>query len=246
MGYRYRTSALCSAATRRAVLLASAGLAVTGSFPFRASARQQTDPDLLVRGAVTLSGGQPVAWRVVSDVAEVAPDAAFERRALGFAVNTSIFTPLLVTDEATGTAFRLLPGEAAFTPDGVVQRRESLGGGAESYLRIALVPGAQANDAGGDRLRFAGPSFAAPAGIVTLALVRAQLGVGDAVSLPASSGDALVIVEQGEAVLETAVGSEPLATTVGSDTAYAVRSVAGAARLVGQRSGTSVLLAVVA
>ncbi len=87
-------------------------------------------------GQATLPAGQPVAWRVVSDVAEVAPEATFERRALGFAVNTTPFGALLVTVEATGAAFRLVPGEAAFTPDGVMQRRESLGRGPGSYLRL--------------------------------------------------------------------------------------------------------------
>lgn len=198
-----------------------------------------------MRGQATLPTGQPVAWRVVSDVAEVVPGAAFERRALGFAVNTSPFGALLVTDEATGAAFRLVPGEAAFTPDGVMQRRESLGRGPESYLRIGLVPAAQAGDAGGDRLRFAGPAFVAPSGMVTIELLRAALGDGDSVPVPALSGDALAIVEQGEAILATAAGSESLATTAGSDTAYAIRSVAGAARLVGQRIGTSILAAVV-
>lgn len=199
-----------------------------------------------MRGDATLPGDQPVAWRVVSDVAEVAPDAAFERRALGFAVNPSPFDALLVTDAATGTAFRLAPGEALFTPDGVSQRRESLGFGPMSYLRLALVPAAQASDAGGDRLRFAGPAFAAPSGRVTLALLRVPLEAGDAASLPAASGDALAIVEQGSVVLETAIGSEALVTTVGSDTAYAIRSVSGPARLVGQRAGTTVLVALFA
>lgn len=238
-------SRLTVGAPRRAMLATPAafGLVAAGFRPAPARLPPGTF-DLLVRGDAYLPAGESVAWRVVEDVAEVAPGAAFERRALGFAVNSSIFGALLVTDEATGTAFRLAPGEAAFTPDGVSRRRESIGRGPASFLRIGLVPAGQASDAGGDRLRLGSPAFAAPSGLARFALLRAPLADGAALALQASDGDALAIVEQGEAILDTAAGPESLVTTVGSDTAYAIRSVAGAARLVGRRVGTSVLLAV--
>jgi hypothetical protein len=52
------------------------------------------------------------------------------------------------------------------------------------------------------------------------------------------------VVEQGEVELEAAGGRETLATTVGSDTAYAVRSVVGPATITGRRGATSLLAAV--
>jgi hypothetical protein len=215
--------------------------------PSASGAQGSVRPMLLVRGETTLSGS-PRAWRVVSDLAEVGDAASFERRSRGFAVATNPFNALLLTDEATGSAYRLVPGEAAFVRDGTMQRCESLGDTAESYLRIALVTAAAA-DAGGDRLRFAGPAFSTAAGLVTLALFRVALDPGDAFGLPPGAGDSetLVLVEQGNVELEVGEGDprDRLQTVVGSDTAYAIRSVAGPATLYGQREGTRVLMAVI-
>jgi hypothetical protein len=190
-----------------------------------------------------------MAWRVISDVAEVGAAADFERRALGFAVASTPFTTLLLTDEATGSAYRLAPGDAAFVRDGTMQRRESLADAPDSYLRMALVEPAAASDAGGDRLRFAGSAFPTPTGRVTLSLHRVELGAGESVDLAPSVGESetLVVVEQGE--VELAMGEsvprERLLTVVGSDTAYAIRSVGGSATLYGQREGTRVLVATI-
>jgi hypothetical protein len=105
------------------------------------------------------------------------------------------------------------------------------------------------NDAGGDRLRFAGPAFPAPSGHVTLFLHRVEPAVGDAVGLPPGVGETetLVLVEQGEVELEIgeAAPRELLQTVVGSDTNYAIRSVSGAAMSYGAREATSVLVATV-
>jgi hypothetical protein len=186
-----------------------------------------------------------MAWRVVRDVAEPSSDAAFERRALGFAVATNPFSSLLLTDEATGSASRLAPGEAGFVRDGTFQRRESLGRGADSYLRIGLVAETAAANAGGDRLIFAGSAFTPPTGPATLVLFRVALGPGGAFPLPPSLGDRLVLVEQGEVELEVgeAAPRDRLLTVVGSDTSYAVRSVGADGMLYGRREATSVLVA---
>ena len=235
---------------RRRLLAAPAALSLglVPRSPRRMAARQQPpDPRLLVRGETRLSAA-PVAWRVVSDVAETLPDAAFERRALGFAVATTPFASLLLTDEATGSAARLAPGEAAFVRDGTFQRRESLGTGAQSYLRIGLAAAASASDAGGDRLLFAGSAFTVSPGPVALVLFRVSLEPGDAFGVPPGAGETLVVVEQGEAELEVgeAAPRDRLQTVVGSDTSYAIRSVAGAAMLYGAREATSVLIATIA
>jgi len=231
---------------RRALLLASAGLALGTARP-DAGRGQAGSAELLVWGEAPLAAdGGPMAWRLVQDIAEAAPAAQFERRALGFAVATEPFSPLLLTDEATGSACRLLPGEAAFVREGTMQRRESLGSGPVGYLRIGLVAAGAAADAGGDRLRFAGPAFTTPAGARTIALLRIPLAARTRFVLPAGAGAALLVVEQGEVVLESAAGRESLATIVGSDTAYAVRSVVGSATISGQRAATSLLAAVFA
>ncbi len=188
-----------------------------------------------------------MAWRVVRDVADPPPDAAFERRALGFAVATNPFASLLLTDEATGSASRLAPGEAAFVRDGTFQRRESLGRGADSYLRIGLVAETAADDAGGDRLIFAGSAFIPPAGRAMLVLFRVALEPGGAFPLPLSLGHRLVLVEQGEVELDTGevAPRDRLLTVAGSDTSYAVRSVGGDGMLYGRREATSVLVAII-
>lgn len=233
-------------AARRSLLASSALLALAAVVPKGVmSLRQTVDSDLLVRGEAAVAADGAIAWRVVQDVAEPTRAAAFERRALGFAVNTSLFDAILVTDEATGTAFRLGPGGALFTPDGVSQRRESVGPDPVAYLRIALVAAASAGDAGGDRLRFAGPPFALPADGGVFTLHRIALEPGDTADLTIGGGDALVLVEQGEATLDRDAGTELLATTVGSETAYAIRSVAGVARLIGARQTTTVLVATI-
>jgi hypothetical protein len=212
------------------------------------SARQTAaETTLLVRGEAELVPGSRVAWRVVQDVAEVGPMASFEERALGFAVASSPFSNLLFTDEETGSSYRLAPGEAAFVTEGTSQRRESLEEQGVSYLRIGLVEATHGNDAGGDRLRFGGPAFLAPSGPVTLALHRVEPEEGEKVGLPAGAGETLLLVEQGEVELEVgeAAERERLLTVVGSDTAYAIRSVASAATLFGGPPGTRVLIATI-
>jgi hypothetical protein len=186
-----------------------------------------------------------MAWQVVRDVAEVGPEAPFERRALGFAVASELFTPLMVTDEATGSQTRLAPGEAALVGGGKSQRIASLGNGPQAFLRLELVPAARAGDAGGDRLLFEGPVFDAPGGPVTLSLSRAELRDGERLGLPPGAGETLILVEQGAVDLEVgeAAPRERLETTVASDTVYAARTVASAATLYGARAATSVLIA---
>ncbi|MFN8591232.1 MAG: hypothetical protein U0031_07170 [Thermomicrobiales bacterium] len=200
---------------------------------------------LLVRGETEMSAGT-LAWRVVRDVAEPGQNAPFERRALGFAIASAPFTSLLLTDEATGSASRLAPGEASFVREGTMQRRETLAGGAQAYLRIGLVTADAATDAGGDRLLFPGPAFTVPSGETTLALYRVNLEPGDMVPLPATLGETLVLVEQGDIELVNGTGThETLRTIISSDTFYAIRSAAPGSTLIGARAATSVLFATI-
>jgi hypothetical protein len=235
---------------RRGLLITSAalGLGAVSILSRRALARQ-TDmaSTLLVRGDMEIPSDAPMAWRVVGDVAELSPSAAFEQRATGFAVATELFSSLLLTDQATGSAYRLAPGEAAFVREGTWQRRESLGQQPVSYLRIGLVAATGAEDAGDDPLIFSGPAFDVPAGAITLALQRAEMAAGDAFGLPPGTGETLVLVEQGEVELEVgeAAPRERLQTVVGSGTSYAIRSVGPAAMLYGARDATNVLIATI-
>jgi hypothetical protein len=229
---------------RRAIgTLGAAALALTpGCLPARQARESLT---LLDRSQVELPAGAMMAWRVVRDVAEVGTAAAFERRALGFTVASAPFTTLLLTNEATGSTRRLNPGQAAFVFEGTMQRRESLGHSATSYLRIGLVAAPTVNDAGGDRLIFAGPTFAAPSGNVTLNLERVALNAGERAYVTPGRGQALVLVEQGELDMEQGEATvlERLQTVVGCDTSYAVRSLPGGTTLFGLRDATRVLVA---
>jgi hypothetical protein len=212
------------------------------------SARQDlTAGTLLVRGRADLPGGE-MAWRVVQDVAETAQDAVFQRRALGFTVNSGIFTDLLLTDEATGSAYCLAPGEAAFVDEGTMQRRESLGDAPEEYLRIGLVQANLVGDAGGDRMVFAGSPFASPAGLGMLTLERLDLGEGDQGYARPGLGQALLLVLQGEIEIEEGAGGPRtrLTAVVGSGTSYAAHSTPWGTSITAQRDGTHVLVASIA
>ncbi len=245
------TNALVARLTRRrAFLLAPVAAVALGHSPVPRSAARQAGaaPELLVRGEAAFAANSgPLAWRVVRDVAEVGAAAGFEQRALGFAVASGPFGSFLLTDEATGSAYRLNPGEAAFVRGGTFQRRESLGRGPDSYLRIGLVEAAAARDAGGDWMIFPGPAFAAPAGPVTLTLSRVTITPGESRGLTPDAGETLLLVEQGEVELEIgeAAPRDLLRTVVGSDTSYAVRSVGASAMLYGAREGTTLLVATI-
>jgi hypothetical protein len=235
---------------RRGILTVCAG-GLTSLLPWgapRLSARQieRGPAALLVRGEAELAGGE-MAWRVVRDVAELGDKAQFERRALGFAVSRSPFNDLLLTDQVTGSAYRLASREAAFVREGTMQRRESLAGGPDAYLRIGLVAVERVNDAGGDRLEFAGPGFSVPEGVVSLTLERIALDADETAYVTPGLGQALVLVEQGEIELEQgeAAPRERLLTVVGSDTYYAIGSLMGGTTLFAMRDATSVLVATI-
>ncbi len=230
------------AINRRFVLAAPLALSLRGASSSFARVQDLVEPRLLIQGDAELDGTD-MAWRVVRDVAEVGTEARFERRALGFAVSRSSFSDLLLTDQATGSAYRLATGEAAFVREGTMQRRESLGNGPDAYLRIGLVAAGSAEDAGGDRLEFAGPAFRTPSGLVALTLQRMSLESGQTAYVVPGAGQALLLVEQGEIEIEEgeAAPRERMQTVVGSDTSYAIRSLMGGTTLFAMRDATSVL-----
>ena len=231
--------------SRRQALAAMSVPIVLHRWGFASSALQvRVEGTLLVRGDADLPGGE-VAWRVVQDVAEARNEAIFQRRALGFSVNTSIFTDLLFTDEVTQSAYRLAPDEAAFVAEGTMQRRESMSGAPEQYLRLALVQADLATQAGGDRLVFAGPAFVAPVGTVTLTLERLALQAGDRAHAGTGVGQTLILVLQGEIEIEEGESGPitQLQTVVGSGISYAAHSTPWGTSVTALRDGTIVLLA---
>lgn len=232
--------------TRRQFAMSVAGAAAGWRWSLAGGNAQQdlVAGTLLVRGEADLPGGE-MAWRVVQDVAEVGKDAMFQQRALGFTVNSGIFSDLLLTDEATGSAYRLAPGEAAYVGEGTMQRRESLGGAPEQYLRIALVEASRAGDAGGDRMVFSGPGFSAPAGTDSLTLERLDLNEGDRAHAGTGVGQVLILVLQGEIEIEEGEAGPRtrLETVVGSGTSYAAHSTPWGTAITALRDATYVLLA---
>ncbi len=231
--------------SRRQALAAMAASAIFSQDAAAGFARQtRVTGTLLVRGDADLSS-RDMAWRVVQDVAETGAEAGFERRALGFAVNSSIFTDLLLTDEATGSAYRLAPDEAAFVTDTTMQRRESLGAAPEAYLRIGLVPAEFVDDDGGDRMVYAGPAFAAPEGSITLTLERLDLHEGDRAFAGTGLGQALILVLQGEIEIEEGEAGPRtrLQTVVGSGTWYVAHATPWGTSITALRDATYVLVA---
>lgn len=161
-----------------------------------------------------------LAWRVVLDTAEPAEQAATEARALGFALADR--AALVVDDAGSGTQARLAPGEALFVADGANQRRASLDGADAPYYRLALVPAAEAADAGGDRLVFASDPFSAPAGrAFDLDLVRDVVAPNEESTLPATGAQTLVLATAGTIEVEAGeAGSLPVRLAAGQAAAF--------------------------
>jgi hypothetical protein len=150
--------------------------------------------DVIAQGIAELPAG-PVAWRVVQN--EVAPlgEGETEGRALGFLV--ALDDAILISDD-NGARTRLTSGEAAFTAGGANQRWEGLGDGAAQYLRIALVPVSEANDAAGGTMILAGDGFDSPGGDHDVDLTSLRLAPQQ-VERVASDLPTVVYVLDGEA-----------------------------------------------
>jgi hypothetical protein len=140
------------------------------------------------------------AWRIVEDTAESLDVAVPETRTLGFTV--AVNDGVLVNDYSFGVQTRVAAGEAAFVAAGASQQRASISGGNAPYLRIGLVNAAEANDAGGDTLIFAGDAFTAPDGRRDIDLVRDVLQNDEESRVGAGNGPSLVHIISGSAVLD--------------------------------------------
>ncbi|HKG24715.1 MAG TPA: hypothetical protein VKB09_03655, partial [Thermomicrobiales bacterium] len=175
----------------------------------------QDHAEVIAQGVAGMPAEQ-IAWRVVVDEAEPLDVAQPEERALGFALADE--DGIVVNDLSDGTQTRLAAGEASFAADGVLQQRAGLGEQTVNYYRLALVPAESANDAGGDRLVFAGDGFAAPDGNRDIDLVRDVLQQDDTTSLDDAGYPVLILVTAGE--LEVDAGSEPQTLVAGDAAEY--------------------------
>lgn len=169
--------------------------------------------EVIAHGVSAMPAAQ-LAWRVVQDTAEAADDAEYQERALGFALADG--DGVVISDATYGTQTRLAPGEAGFVAEGAFQHRASTGKQANSYYRIALVPGEQAADAGGDALVFGGDGFAGPSDGAghDLDLVRDVLQDDEATEI-ADSGYPVLVFATAGAIEVTADNGEPVQLNAG-------------------------------
>lgn len=140
---------------------------------------------------------EEIAWRVVRDEAEPTNDAEARERAVGFTLADG--GAILVNDISAGTQTRLATGEAAFVPEGAQQQRASLGTEGVPYIRIALVPEAQAKETGDDTLIFGSDPFPAPDTELghDIDLVRDVLEPGESTTVAAGETPALILATDG-------------------------------------------------
>ncbi len=171
----------------------------------------QGHAQVVAHGVAAVPSGE-VAWRVVSDTADLEDDAETQERALGFALADQ--DAFLINDLSFGTQARLAAGEATFVPSGVQQQRIALGDAAAAYYRIALIPAGDADDAGGDDLIFSGEGFAA-AGNRDLDLVRDVVAADDEAQLADTGFPTLVLATAGSIEVETADGAAPTTLAAG-------------------------------
>ncbi|MDP9368809.1 MAG: hypothetical protein M3Q03_11130 [Chloroflexota bacterium] len=193
------------------VLGGPAGAAVLQQLAADAPSPAEGHAEVIAQGVSGMPANS-IAWRVVTDSAELQEDAPIEERALGFALADE--EAIVVNDLSFGTQARLASGEATFVPNGVQQQRAALGDANTTYQRIALVPAENADDAGGDDLVFAGDAFNAPDGNRDLDLVRDVLDPDESTDLANTGFPALVMVIAGEVEVE-ADGEDPETVSAG-------------------------------
>ena len=202
-------------APRLVAAIAIVGLLVLLAAPVRGAILQaiQGAPDgpspatghaeVIAHGVAQMPSDE-IAWRVVRDDAEPLNDAEPRERAVGFTLADE--GAILVNDISAGTQTRLAAGEAAFVPEGAQQQRSSLGADTVPYIRIAIVPEAQAEETDDDTLIFGSDSFAAPDTELghDIDLIRDVLEPGESTSVAAGETPALVLATRGSITLSSA------------------------------------------
>ncbi len=206
-------------APRVASVIAVVGLLVVLATPVRGAILQAiqgaadgpspaTGHAEVIAHGVAAMPSENIAWRVIRDIAEPLSDAEPRERAVGFTLADD--GAILVNDVSAGTQSRLAAGEAAFVAEGAQQQRASLGAEAVPYIRIALVPEAQAEETDDDTLIFGSDSFAAPDTELghDIDLVRDVLEPGESTTVAAGETPALVLATSGAITVSTAANDD--------------------------------------
>jgi hypothetical protein len=228
--------------SRRQLLCWTAGLAALMAVgrnprPVRAAEGLAT---LLSVGIATVPS-DPFAWRLVRDTApEFGTGEALER-ALGF-----VYSPegrIRLTSDADDGSGLVFAGKAAFIPEGIVQRQESMEGASVSYLRIALVPPEQADYGATGEVIFGSDGYQAPTERRAIRLFRLDLAPGTEVSIPSSDAPVLLHVLGGQAGIDVPGGSAAPYLSAGQSV-LAGRDYASELAVTSD-TGTTVLMAVI-
>lgn len=205
-----RLSALLAFATAFALILTQTGALARLQATLDSPSPASGSASVIAQGIAPMPA-DPIAWRVVSDVAEPLGTAQAVERALGFVMTSD--GALQIDDTTHGIRERLAPGEASFVSEGAVQLRASLTDANVPYYRIALVAEADANDPGVDELLFGGTPFPAPDGTRDIDLVRGVLGTGESTTIAGGDFPVLVIATSGS--IEIDAGGAPVTLNQG-------------------------------
>lgn len=159
----------------------------------------EVTPVTIAQGVAGLD--DDIAWRVVRAEAAPSEDQDSAGTSTGFVIAGA--DGLLVSDLDTSVQTLLDGGEATWIAGGTEQQRAALGDDAVTYTEISLVGEADARDAGGGDLILGGDGFAAPDGQRKVVLREATLADGQSVAVPATDGEAAVLVATGQVEVST-------------------------------------------
>ena len=192
-----------------------AALAAVGRMPRQGRAAAGTTTLLSV--GISTFPANLCSWRLVRDTAPAFGTGESLERALGF-VYASEGQLRLTADVANGSA-HVFPSKAAFIPEAIVQRQESMDGSPSSYLRIGLVPPEDADYGAGGEVLFDSDAgslrFAAPAGRRAIRLYRVDLEPNSEVPVPGGDAPVLLHVLDGQAGVGAAGGGDPTPLSAG-------------------------------
>lgn len=236
-----------SSARRQPLIWALVGLLTLGSAA--AAMAQALGPagptpatghaSVVAHGIVPLAGGESV-WRINAREAQAGDEArAFTSSSFVLADGT----PLLLTDDETGSRMRLAAGEAALIQAGHTVRIESFGP-PERYYLITLAAADEATESSSASTTFAtaplygSEPFELEAADYDLDLVRDVLAADELSGIAPGAAPTVVLVTAGQLLVTTESGE----TTLGAGQAAAFSGQLGFA---GAEDGTSYVAAYV-
>jgi hypothetical protein len=171
---------------------------------------------LLAVGISTFPGST-LCWRLVRDTAPPFQSGEPLERALGF-VYVADGNLLVRADDPVGSGL-VREGKAAFIPEAILQRQESLNQDTFPYLRIGLVVPEDAGYGAGGEVLFdsSGGSlrFLSPSGRRAIRLYRVDLAPGEEVPVPGGAAPVLMHVLAGQVGAGPSGGGGPEDLTAG-------------------------------